>query len=380
MIYKPCVHKPNAIPKRKPYASGRQVTLASFVVYKYSIFVAFRHINAILVLFLVCHRWQLPHCLGALDGKHIRIVAPKNSGSMYHNYKGYFSIVLLALVDSDYKILWADLGACGSSSDSQIYNASELKERIDTNTAGLPASSPLPRGELAVEDYPDQFADVPHFFIGDEIFALHPHLIKPYSKNNLQKKERIFNLRLSRARRVVEAAFGIMANRFQILHKAQKKDVDTVELITKTCVVLHNLLRIRKYDPDAETQEETDEVVQENLQAAFQSPPLARRVERARTPPVGPQLSVQGKRVRDAVRDWCCCEAGWVPWQYGQLFGEEPRGPPSSDSSGSDMDTSDAASAATPPRVATPPGPSGDAAPLDMAESDDSESTIIYKL
>ena len=92
------------------------------------------------------NRWNVPHAVVALDGKHIAIKKPKKSGSEYFNYKSYFSLVLLALVDADYKFLWVNAGASGSSSDAQIFNRSKLKRRIQNGTSRLPPPEPLGPG------------------------------------------------------------------------------------------------------------------------------------------------------------------------------------------------------------------------------------------
>ena len=87
------------------------------------------------------NRWNVPHAVSALDGKHITITKPKKSGSEYFNYKGYFSEVLLAL--ADYKFLWVNAAASGSPSDAQIFNHSKLNSRIENRTLGLPPPEPL---------------------------------------------------------------------------------------------------------------------------------------------------------------------------------------------------------------------------------------------
>ena len=119
---------------------------------------------------------------------------PKKTGNDYYNYKGFFSLVLLALVDTDYRFLWIDCGSSGSCLDAQIFNRSDLRDKIKDRSLGLP---PLePPGERG--------PDLHYFLLGDDSFALTPWMVKPYSRRQLTREERIANYRMSRGRRVVE--------------------------------------------------------------------------------------------------------------------------------------------------------------------------------
>ena len=74
--------------------------------------------------------WKFPHCVGSIDGKHVQITAPGNTGSLYYNYKNTFSIVLLALVDAHLQFLAIDVGAYGRNSDGEIFANSNLGKAI----------------------------------------------------------------------------------------------------------------------------------------------------------------------------------------------------------------------------------------------------------
>ena len=147
--------------------------------------------------------WNFHNCVGAIDGKHIAIRKPKHSGTQFSNYKGFFSIVLMAVAGGDYRFLFVDIGANGSCADSGIFKLTNIYKAIIDGLAGLPEGDHLPNDDI----------DVPYSFIADDAFGLRTWLMKPHPSRGLTKPKRIFNYRLSRARRVVENAFGILAQR-----------------------------------------------------------------------------------------------------------------------------------------------------------------------
>ena len=86
-------------------------------------------------------KWNFPHCVGAIDGKHIPIVAPPNSGSVYFNYKDFYSIILLAVVDAHYRFIWYNVGSNGRQNDAGIFETSKLSAILSQNAINLPAPS-----------------------------------------------------------------------------------------------------------------------------------------------------------------------------------------------------------------------------------------------
>ena len=83
-------------------------------------------------------RWQFPLCLGVIDGKHVAIRPPANSGSWYFNYKKAFSIILMAIAGPDYECLYADIGTNGRVHDGGVWNKCSFKEIIDNGEIKFP--------------------------------------------------------------------------------------------------------------------------------------------------------------------------------------------------------------------------------------------------
>lgn len=183
-------------------------------------------------------RANFPNCIGAVDGKHIRVIKPERSGSLYMNYKHFFSIGLLAIADTNYRFIYVDIGSFGKDSDSTIFRNSLLWEKLEKNHLNIPAPTPS-------NTFPEIDISLPYAFVGDEAFGLDKHLLRPYSGTHLPVKKKVFNYRLTRARRYIECTFGILSNKWRILHRPIDVKVDFAVDIVKCCCVLHNFVRDR---------------------------------------------------------------------------------------------------------------------------------------
>lgn len=179
-------------------------------------------------------KWNMPNCIGAIDGKHIVIQSPYNSGSNFFNYKKTFSIVLMAVCDANYIFTLVDVGAFGSISDGGVYKASTFGQVLDNNELGVPDDTNLPETDIKF----------PYYFVGDEAFPLKSYIMRPYPGAKLNMTQKTFNYRLSRARRVIENSFGILASRWRIFRSPIIADVNTAEWIVCATICLHNFLRL----------------------------------------------------------------------------------------------------------------------------------------
>ncbi|XP_783499.1 putative nuclease HARBI1 [Strongylocentrotus purpuratus] len=250
-------------------------------------------------------RWNSPHTIGALDGKHVAIKCPKDSGSIFYNYKGFYSIVLMALVDANYKFLWVDVGYEGSTSDAQLFNSCELKQRLKSDTLGVPLPEPMTNDDV----------DTPYFFVADEAFALRTWLMKPYARTAMARHERIYNYRLSRARRVVENAFGIHANRFQCLLTTLRQNPSTVRTMVQACVCLHNLMRTR-YPCIQNSALDREDAEHNIVPGSWRG---EQTLAELRQPARGRSATQAAQAQRNYIKAYYNSPAGSVPWQESKI-------------------------------------------------------------
>ncbi|RUM45879.1 MAG: hypothetical protein DSY80_02865 [Desulfocapsa sp.] len=250
-------------------------------------------------------KWNFPHAIGAIDGKHVSIKKPPGSGSFYYNYKGFFSIVLMAVVNANYEFLMVDAGINGRVSDGGVISYSTFGRMMEQNKLCIPASEKLHENDNAC---------LPFVFLADDAFSLGENLMKPYGgegAGKLDLSQCIYNYRVSRARRVVENAFGILVSRFGVFERAIKLAPEKAKSITLACCYLHNYLRKRSgsYVASGTVDWEDDNgVVHQGSWRESQ-----RNLEGLRAT-YGRNASAQAKYYRDLYKEYFNSK-GAVPWQ-----------------------------------------------------------------
>ncbi len=255
---------------------------------------------------LFSSQWNFHNCLGAMDGKQIAIKCPKGGGSLYFNYKKFHSIVLMALVDDDYRFIWIDVGANGCASDAQNFNSSELCECIESDDIALPDDGPVLNDDSPTPVLNDDRLTI--ILIGDDTFSLRTRLMKPFSQRNVEMDECFFNYQLSHAHRVSENAFGIMTNHWRCLLKPQELYPKTVESIVSACCCLHNLCRIQ-YPGNPPL--DRDNANHEIIPGEWRDNAHLTELQRLR----GNVGTRAARRQRLYLKKYYSSEAGTVPWQ-----------------------------------------------------------------
>lgn len=142
-------------------------------------------------------------------------------------------MVLLALVDANYRLIMADFGVNGRISDGGVLQHTRFFEKLDENRLHIPGA----------ENVNNSNAKLPYVIVADDAFPLRTDMLKPFRQSQLTTVERkIYNYRLSRARRIVENCFGIMASRFRIFQTHINLEPDNITSVVMAACALHNFL------------------------------------------------------------------------------------------------------------------------------------------
>ncbi|XP_065440253.1 uncharacterized protein LOC135981485 [Chrysemys picta bellii] len=169
-----------------------------------------------------------PNCGGAIDGTHIPVLAPDHLANQYINRKGYFSMVLQALVDHKECFTDINVGWPGKVHDAGIFRNSGLFEQLKEGAY-------FPDQKITVGD-----VDMSIVILGDPAYRLLPWLMKPYTGSLDSSKEQ-FNYRLSKCRMVVECAFGCLKAFWRCLLSRSDLSANNILIVIAACCVLHNI-------------------------------------------------------------------------------------------------------------------------------------------
>ncbi|MCO5585972.1 hypothetical protein L7F22_039908 [Adiantum nelumboides] len=161
----------------------------------------------------------IPYVIGAVDGSHIPIIAPRAHHEDYFNRKGFHSIILQMTVASNCAIWDYDIGWAGSLHDWNVFQRSELGQRCEAGALGN------------------------YCLLGDCAYPARFWMLAPFkgSKDGLLPERYHWNYIQSSSRMPVERAFGMLKARFRILLKRCDMLLQNVPKMVRACLVLHNM-------------------------------------------------------------------------------------------------------------------------------------------
>ncbi|XP_077486754.1 uncharacterized protein LOC144098074 [Amblyomma americanum] len=218
----------------------------------------------------------------------------------------------MAIVDSCYKYVLIDVSAEGRQSDGGVLKNSDFGKALVAGELGLPLGSQLPATGMIA----------PYAFVGDEAFQLRKDFMRPFPDKQLQDEKRIFNYRLSRARRCAENAFDITAARWRILLRTINLHPKNVDYVVKATCVLHNFILTLNFQVNgyADKEDNLGYVVQGRWRQSLESVPLD-----GPEPIYFPLESTHARNfpceaadARNLFLAYFCSPSGKVPWQWSQ--------------------------------------------------------------
>lgn len=170
--------------------------------------------------------------VGAIDGSHIKILAPEDTLQLaYYNYKHFYSISLIAIVDNEGMFRWFCSGAPGACGDSGVLRETAFFRMVEEEQ-----SKPVGERVLLANGA---------CILGDSAFAESPWMRTPIPKPKT-REERFFNLKHSSCRFRVEHAFGRVKKKFRGVRKGIECRLEHCASIVNACVVLHYFIFVRE--------------------------------------------------------------------------------------------------------------------------------------
>lgn len=220
----------------------------------------------------------------------------------------------MAIADADYRFISINVGAYGSEGDSGVFAASSIGKQILRDTLTLPGDANVYSRSL------------PYYFHADDAFPLCKRILKPYTPKrgaSLSNEERIFNYRLSRARRCIENAFGVLSSKWLCLSRTMFCYPDKAQKIVTACCILHNfLMKASKETYCPNTFGDTYDNIGNYIPGEWRNGPSQGLLVNLGTGngQFNRAVGTEANAIRDHVKSYCNSQEASLPWQESAVF------------------------------------------------------------